>query len=188
MDESHNIARKIVDFAKQHMGIIMEDLKGIRKRIHYGRMLNRRLHSWNFRKLQSYIDYKAKLNCIPVEYLNPKHTSSLCPMCGEKLAPNEHRLLKCRCGYENGRDVTACLNLLRMRGALLSQKAVDEAFKAEMERIVIKSNYPTTEKAGVKKKSYVKIKVNENGIMIEPLEPVVDKYFGAFKITRWLKT
>lgn len=25
----------------------------------------------------------------------------------------------------------------------------------------------------------------EKGIVIEPLEPVADKYFGSFKITRW---
>ncbi len=139
MDECHKISKKIVEFAKKHnMGIIMEDLKGVRKNIHYGRMLNRRLHSWNFRKLQSYIEYKAKLNSLPVEYVNPKNTSSLCPTCGGRLAPKGHRLLKCRCGYEDDRDVTACLNLLRMRGAPLPPKALNEA-KAERERIVIKS-------------------------------------------------
>lgn len=42
------------------------------------------------------------------------------------------------------------------------------------------------EKAGVKEGNYVKIRVNEKGIMIiEPLEPIAEKYFGAFKITRW---
>ena len=109
----------IVDFAKKHnFGIVMEDLKGIRGRIRYSRNLNRRLHSWNFRKLQFFIEYKAKLNGIPVIYVNPRKTSSLCPRCGGRLAPNGYRLLKCRkCGYENDRDVIACLNMLRMRGA-----------------------------------------------------------------------
>jgi transposase len=47
--------------------------------------------------------------------------------------------VKCqRCGYEDDRDITACLNILRMRGAPLSLKATYEAHKAEMERIVIK--------------------------------------------------
>jgi hypothetical protein len=54
------------------------------------------------------------------------------------VAPNGHRLMKCRRGYENGRDVTACLNMFRMRGAPLPLKAINEAFRAEMERIVIK--------------------------------------------------
>jgi len=107
-------------------GIVMEDLKGIRKRIRYGRQMNRRLHSWNFRMLQFYIDYKAKLAGLNVVYVNPRGTSSLCPICGERLAPNGHRLMRCRCGYENDRDVTACVNMLRMRGAPLPLKAINE--------------------------------------------------------------
>ncbi|MEM2240250.1 MAG: transposase [Candidatus Bathyarchaeia archaeon] len=139
MDECHKIAKKIVDFTKQHnMGIIMEDLKGIRKRIDRTKNLNRRLHSWNFRRLQFYIEYKAKLNGLPAIYVNPKGTSSLCPICGGRLASNGYRLKRCECGYEEDRDVIACLNMLRMRGVPLPQKATYEAFKAEVERIVIK--------------------------------------------------
>ena len=40
-------------------------------------------------------------------------------------------------------------------------------------------------KVGVKEGSYVKIKIEEKGITIEPLEPIADKYYGAFKITEW---
>ncbi|MCS7367504.1 MAG: RNA-guided endonuclease TnpB family protein, partial [archaeon YNP-WB-062] len=94
-DSCHKISRIIVDFAKQYsFGIIMEDLKGIGERINYGRMLNRRLHSWNFRRLQFYIEYKAKLEGLPVIYVDPKGTSTLCPICGGKLASNGHRQLK----------------------------------------------------------------------------------------------
>jgi len=133
MDECHKIARNIVEFAEEHrMGIIMEDLRGIRKRIGYGRRLDRRLHSWNFRKLQFYIEYKARLNGLPVIYVNPKGTSSLCPVCGGRLAPNGHRLVSCECGYENDRDVIACLNMLRMRGAPLPLKALHEPLTVEV--------------------------------------------------------
>ncbi len=139
MDEIHKITKRIVAFAKQHgFGIIMENLKNIRRHIRYGRKMNRRLHSWNFRKLQFCIEYKAKLEGLPVVYVDPRGTSSLCPICGGKLAPNGHRRVKCRCGYEQDRDITACLNLLRMKGAPLPPKAIDEALKAKMERIVIK--------------------------------------------------
>jgi len=62
------------------MGIIMEDLKGIRKRINHG----------------------------------------------GKLAPNGCSMVKCECGYEIGRDITACLNMLRIEGAPLSLKAPNE--------------------------------------------------------------
>jgi putative transposase len=61
-DLCHKISRAIVDFARQHgFGILMEDLNGIRRRIKYGRQMNRRLHTWNFRRMQLYIEYKAKL-------------------------------------------------------------------------------------------------------------------------------
>jgi len=117
MDECHKTAKRIVTFAKQHgFGIVLENLRGLRRHIRHGRKMNRRLHSWNFRKLQFCIEYKAKLEGLPVEYINPKGTSSLCPICDGKLALNGHRRLKCECGYENDRDVTACLNMLRMRG------------------------------------------------------------------------
>ncbi|MEM2961306.1 MAG: zinc ribbon domain-containing protein [Candidatus Bathyarchaeia archaeon] len=39
-------------------------------------------HTWNFRGLQFYIEYKAKLSGLPVVYVNPRHISSLCPICG----------------------------------------------------------------------------------------------------------
>jgi putative transposase len=101
--------------------------------------MNGRLNRWSFRRLQNIIEYKARLSGLMVVYLNAKNTSSLCPTCGEKLiALNGCRLVKCKCGYQNDRDVTACVNVLRMRGAPLPLKAVNEAFKAEMERIVIK--------------------------------------------------
>jgi putative transposase len=133
-DLCHKISRVIVDFAKQHtFGILMEDLKGIRERIKYGRRMNRRLHAWNFRRLQFCIEYKAKLEGLPVVHVNPRGTSSLCPICGGKLASNGRRLVKCKCGYENDRDITACLNMLRMRGLRpFTQKATYEPIKVRL--------------------------------------------------------
>jgi len=118
-DLLHKISRAIVNTAKElKAGIIMEDLNGIKRR-NRGRSLNRRLHGfWPVRRLQFYIDYKAKLAGLSVHYVNPKGTSSLCPECGSKLVPNGHRRLKCpKCGLEDDRDVIACLNILRMWGA-----------------------------------------------------------------------
>ncbi|MCD6356990.1 MAG: transposase [Thermoproteales archaeon] len=119
-DLLHKISRRIVDTAvKLGAGILMEDLRGI-KRKRRRRSLNRRLHNfWPARRLQFYVEYKAKLFGLPVQYLNPRNTSSQCPACGGRLveAPNGHRLLRCpRCGLEGDRDVIACLNLLKMWG------------------------------------------------------------------------
>ncbi|HDH44992.1 MAG TPA: transposase [Thermococcus sp.] len=120
-DFYHKIANVIVEFAKRYGGIALEDLTEIRDSIRYSAKMNGRLHRWSFRKLQSIIKYKAKLKGVRVVFVNPAHTSSLCPICGEKLSPNGHRVLKCKkCGFEADRDVVGswniCLKALKMWG------------------------------------------------------------------------
>lgn len=117
-DILHKVSKTIVEFAKvRGCGIILEDLKGIRKRIDYNNVLNRRLHNgWSFHKLQYYIEYKAKLEGLPVVYVNPKNSSSLCPGCGRKLSPKGQRLMFCsKCNLIMNRDFVACLNLLKTK-------------------------------------------------------------------------
>jgi AbrB family looped-hinge helix DNA binding protein len=41
------------------------------------------------------------------------------------------------------------------------------------------------EAADLKGGSYVIIKAKGKTIIMEPIEPVADKYYGAFKVTRW---
>ena len=118
-DLLHKISRTIVNTARElKAGIIMEDLNGIKQK-NRGKSLNRRLRGfWPVRCLQFYIDYKAKLAGLLVHYVNPRGTSTRCPICGSKLVPNGHRVLKCpKCGLEGDRDVIACLNILKMWGA-----------------------------------------------------------------------
>jgi AbrB family looped-hinge helix DNA binding protein len=53
----------------------------------------------------------------------------------------------------------------------------------EKGRIIIPKNIRETTK--LKEGSYVNIKAKGKIIIIEPTEPVADKYYGAFKITKW---
>ena len=53
----------------------------------------------------------------------------------------------------------------------------------EKGRIIIPRKIRKTAK--LKKGSYITIKTKGNTIIIEPLEPVADKYYGAFKIDKW---
>ena len=50
-------------------------------------------------------------------------------------------------------------------------------------RIVIPKEIRETAK--LKEGSYVTIKGKGKTIIMEPLEPVADKYYGAFKIAKW---
>jgi putative transposase len=106
-DVLHKVSKKIAELAKGY-AIIMENLTNIRRNINYGRKLNRRLHSWNFRKLQFFIEYKAKLNGSKVFYVNPKNTSKVCSRCGGVIAPMEKM---CKCGMD--RHINACINMLK---------------------------------------------------------------------------
>ncbi|AHF79639.1 IS element ISTsi1 orfB trasposase [Thermococcus paralvinellae] len=111
-DLYHKIANVIVEFAKRYGGITLEDLTEIRESIMYSAKMNGRLHRWSFRKLQSIIEYKAKLNGIKVVFVNPSYTSSRCPICGNKLSPKGHRILECsNCGLKTNRDVIGSWNI-----------------------------------------------------------------------------
>ena len=133
----HKVSKQIIrDFPDSEF--ILEDLKGIRNRVnkrklkknkHNGKIqphrtrpkkLLRRLNSWPFRKIQFFIEYKALWDYMQVTYTDARLTSSLCPICGLRLEPNGHRVMKCKCGLEMDRDIIACLNLLKMKGAWFS--------------------------------------------------------------------
>jgi len=66
----------------------------------------------------------------------------------------------------------------------LSGSKMTELVKIDKKgRIVIPKNL--RERAEIKEGNYVKVTAKEKSILIEPLEPVADKYFGAFKIDTW---
>lgn len=53
----------------------------------------------------------------------------------------------------------------------------------EKGRVVIPKSI--REKTELKEGSYVYVTAKGKSIIINPLEPAADKYFGAFKIVRW---
>ena len=83
LDIYHKVANKIVKIVLEtNSAIALENLKNIRQKINYSPELNGRLHRWSFRKFQQILEYKAKLNGIEVIYVDPRKTSTLCPICG----------------------------------------------------------------------------------------------------------
>jgi len=112
-DQDHKVSRKIVNFAQENnVAVIrMEQLSGIRQTARTSRKNEKNLHSWSFYRLAQYIEYKATLLGVRVEYVNPKHTSQKCPICG-KLNKAKDRKYQCGCGYKTHRDRLGAMNII----------------------------------------------------------------------------
>jgi len=112
----HILANRIIEYARQFPKpvIVMENLNGIRRSFKKSKKLNKRFHSLPFRKLQTYIEYKANLEGIEVKYLSKKetgNTSKICHRCGY-VAQVKGRIFKCpSCGIEYNRDLNAAINI-----------------------------------------------------------------------------
>ncbi|MGC8850220.1 MAG: RNA-guided endonuclease TnpB family protein, partial [Candidatus Bathyarchaeia archaeon] len=116
VDTYHKVANQIIQKAggEGASTIVLEKLAHIRRRRKRSRALNGRLNRWGFRKLQSIMEYKARLAGLNVKPVKAEGTSSLCPKCRVKLSPSGYRLMECpECGLEEDRDVIAVLNLLK---------------------------------------------------------------------------
>ena len=110
------ISKSIIEQAKQEINpvIVMEDLTHIRDTAKVNRKQRYKLHSWIFRRLQQSIEYKALWEGIPVEYIDPYHTSQICPKCGELNKRKKHTY-KCKsCGYEANSDYIAGRNIQQL--------------------------------------------------------------------------
>jgi putative transposase len=114
----HNISKQIIEQAKsQSLGIVMENLKGIRKLYRkgngQGREYRSRLNSWSFYELQRQIEYKAKWEGIPVFYVPPHGTSANCAICGSQITECAGRKVYClKCDRISDRDENAALNIV----------------------------------------------------------------------------
>jgi putative transposase len=114
----HHASKLVVEEAKSRQyGLVMEKLTGIRRLYRKGNWQGRwyrgRMNSWSYAELQHQIEYKAKWEGLPVIYVHPHGTSSKCSICGQKMKPEENRMLRClSCGYTVDRDVNAARNLI----------------------------------------------------------------------------
>lgn len=119
--EIHKITARIVKLArKQKAGIAVEDIKWIRKLYRKGNgqgsNYRSRLNSWAFGEFQRQIEYKAALNGLLIIHVNARGTSAKCSICGNKMIPEESRMLYCpSCKLRVDRDENAALNI-RNRG------------------------------------------------------------------------
>ena len=111
-DIDHKLSHNIVETAAAHdVKIIkLERLANIRSTTSTSRKNNHSLHTWSFYRLAQYIEYKARLAGIKVEYVNPAYTSQTCPICGYVHHAND-RNYTCKCGFHIHRDLLGAMNI-----------------------------------------------------------------------------
>lgn len=112
-DIDHKISRQIVNFAKENnvSTIRLEKLSNIRNTARTSRKNNHSLHTWSFYRLAKFIEYKANLEGIKVEYVDPKYTSQICPNCNTRNKAKD-RKYRCSCGFIAHRDIVGANNIM----------------------------------------------------------------------------
>lgn len=113
-DQDHKISREIVNFAKNNnVSVIrLECLEGIRNTTRTSRKNKKNIYNWSFYRLSMYIEYKANLEGIKVEYVDPKYTSQTCPSCGERHKANGRSYFCSDCGFRTHRDLVGAKNII----------------------------------------------------------------------------
>lgn len=149
----HAISKRLVDQKKQ---LILEDLKGIRKKYQKGngrgKKYRSRLNDWPFYEFRRQLEYKSKWHNGTLTIITtPNKTSSKCSICGVKTIPEENRQIRCQCGHVEDRDINAARNILykgvpvvQLRGLRLRPDASQgEAMRQSInaEQIVTSVNY-----------------------------------------------
>lgn len=111
-DIDHKLSHDIVETAVAHnvKVIKLEQLQNIRSATRKSRKNNHSLHIWSFYRLAQFIEYKAKLAGISVEYVNPAYTSQTCPICSRVHHAND-RNYTCECGFQIHRDLLGAMNI-----------------------------------------------------------------------------
>lgn len=111
-DIDHKLSHDIIKTAVAHnvKVIKLEQLQNIRSATRKSRKNNHSLHTWSFYRLAHFIEYKAKLAGISVEYVNPAYTSQRCPICGS-VHHADDRNYTCQCGFRIHRDLLGAMNI-----------------------------------------------------------------------------
>ena len=111
-DIDHKLSHDIIKTAIAHnvKVIKLEQLQNICSTTRRSRKNNYSLHTWSFYRLVKFIEYKARLAGITVEYVNPAYTSQRCPVCGS-IHHADDRNYTCECGFHIHRDILGAMNI-----------------------------------------------------------------------------
>jgi len=136
VDALHKLSTETVK-ASPNTSNVFENLKGIRKGgKKKGKRFRTRLNRWPYRLYQSMIDYKSRNRTL---YVNPRGTSSECPVCGDKLEHPAWEISRCRtCGVDYARNRLSSLEIVR-RGLRLCGQPF--AVSADTSWLALKNEY-----------------------------------------------
>jgi len=114
-DCDHVISSSIVRDMDAGTTIVLENLTNIRNRVKvYHGEASRRLHSWSFLQLKSFIEYKAEAAGCAVAMIDPRKTSQRCSRCGNISRGNRRTQSSfiCReCDFHLNADLNASRNI-----------------------------------------------------------------------------
>lgn len=121
-DVNHCISKTLVGKARDTgRGIAIEDLEGIRGRIHGSKAQRADLGGWSFHQLRSFIEYKSTMAGVAVRAVDPRNTSRGCSVCGhidKRNRPTRDDFRCVSCGHAEPADLNAATNI-RGRAAVM---------------------------------------------------------------------
>lgn len=71
------------------------------------------LYNWSFYKLAQFVEYKAKLTGIAVEYVNLDYTNQTCPVGGSVPHANDRNYIF-KCGFHIHGNVLGSMNICNL--------------------------------------------------------------------------
>lgn len=113
-DVNHTISKRIIQSLEPGTVIVLEDLRYIRQRSRLRKKQRKQLHKWSFFQFQRFLTYKAEAKGMRVEYVDSRHTSQKCSVCGYISHSNRpyQSIFKCKhCGFSLHADLNAARNI-----------------------------------------------------------------------------
>ncbi len=113
-DALQKLSTKVVE-ENPDTTFVFEDLKGIRNNgKNKGKKFRTELNRWPYRSFQKMVEYKSSCKTV---YVNPRGTSSECPVCGSKRRAWVISVCKtCAVGYDRNRLASLAITLRGLRG------------------------------------------------------------------------
>lgn len=111
----HKISKMYLDYCINNniSKVYCGDLDSCTRNTHgrHHKKTNQKLAQWNYGELIDELENKLSRYGIEIIKISEAYTSQTCPHCGTRHKPT-NRNYKCKCGYEQHRDLVGAMNIL----------------------------------------------------------------------------